>query len=79
MVNFKVILSVTGGAWGYLFDKEERVEELERFKNNLANIKENLPKDLNLEVHSFEDASEEVNFVSSLNEEDIVIYCGKQS
>jgi len=76
MVNIKVILSTTSGAWGYLFKKEEREKEIERFRRKLEKVKENLPEDLELETHSFKDSSEEINFVSSLNKEDPIIYCG---
>ena len=75
MVNIKVILSVTSGGWGYLFKEEERTKELERFKGSLAKIEESLPEDLKLEIHSFQDASREVNFVSSLDRDDAVVYC----
>jgi hypothetical protein len=35
-VNIKVILSATSAAWGYLFEKEERIKEIERFKNEFG-------------------------------------------
>jgi len=75
MIKIKVILSITNRAWGYLFKEEERIKELERFKVDLAKIEENLPEDLKLEIYSFQDASKEINFVSSLNREDAVVYC----
>jgi len=74
MVKIKVILSATGTAWGYLFKEEERIKELNRFKNSLENIKGELPEDLELEVHSFKDIPEETNFISSLTKEDFAIY-----
>ena len=63
MVKIKVVLSATNRAWGYLFKEEEG----ERFKKKLEEIKDELPEDLELEIHSFTNSSEEINFISSLN------------
>ena len=76
MVNVKVIISATRMAWSYLFKREEREKEIERFKRKLEKLKENLPEDLELQIHSFKDSLREINFVSSLNKEEPVIYCG---
>jgi hypothetical protein len=73
-VNIKVILSATSAAWGYLFEKEERIKEIERFKNDLEKLKDLLPKDLNLEIHAFAETDEEINFVKTLNNSDAVLY-----
>lgn len=75
MVNINVILSATSGGWGYLFKEEEREREIKRFKEELERVKEKLPKDLMLELHPFTDSSKEVDFISSLNEKEPVIYC----
>ncbi|MDO9575630.1 MAG: hypothetical protein Q7J55_03795 [bacterium] len=75
MIKINVVLSATDGAWGYLFQKEERGKEIEGFRRKLEKAKENLPEDLELGIHSFKDSSEEINFVSLLNKEDVVIYC----
>ncbi|MCI4438431.1 hypothetical protein JHC27_01025, partial [archaeon] len=73
-IKIKVVLSATSGAWGYLFEKEERVKELEKFKLELEKLKNELPKDLILEVYSFKDTNEEIDFVNSLNGDDVVLY-----
>jgi L-fucose isomerase-like protein len=75
MVSMNVILSATGNAWGYLFKEEEREKEIQRFEKKLNGIKGELPEDLDMEIHSFTDASEETNFVDSLSDEDLVVYC----
>ena len=75
MVKIKVVLSATNRAWGYLFKEEERKREIERFKKKLEEIKDKLPEDLELEIHSFTNSSEEINFISSLNGKESVIYC----
>ncbi|MCD6509024.1 MAG: hypothetical protein J7L11_01340 [Thermoprotei archaeon] len=74
MVRIKVILSATGPAWGYLFKKEERVRELEDFQNILKAIQPRLPADLELEVHTFLDANDELAFVNALSNNDLVVY-----
>jgi len=76
MVKIKVVVSATNRAWGYLFKEEERKKEIERFKKKLEGIKDKLPEDLELEIHSFTNSSEEINFISSLNGKEPVIYCG---
>ena len=73
MVKIKVVVSATNRAWGYLFEEEERKEEIERFKKKLEGIKDKLPEDLELEIHSFTNSSEEINFISSLNGKEPVI------
>jgi len=73
-IKIKVVLSATSGAWGYLFEKEEGVKELEKFKLELEKLKNELPKDLILEVYSFKDTNEEIDFVNSLNGDDVVLY-----
>jgi L-fucose isomerase-like protein len=73
-VNIKVILSATSAAWGYLFEKEERIKEIERFKYELEKLKDRLPEDLDLEIHAFTEADEEINFVKTLNSSDAVLY-----
>ncbi|MGC9014881.1 MAG: hypothetical protein ACP5KW_10950 [Thermoproteota archaeon] len=73
-IKIKAILSATSTAWGHLFKEEERMNELEKFKSELENLRNELPKDLILEIHSFKDASEEINFVRSLNNDDMVLY-----
>jgi len=75
MVKINTILSATSEAWGYLFKEEERKKEIERFRNNLKKIKDKLPEDIELEIYSFINSSEEINFISSLNKNDIAIYC----